>query len=261
MISKRKFFSNLGVSLSSIHYIGGLTVLLNFRNTEEASVFLCKHDEWKDWFGQLDMWQGQSLPYDRIAWLKVLGVPLNLVEEEVFRRIGQEFGNVIHVVGLNPEIEDLSVNRVGVLIGDGNRNNNEVTLVWKRKSFNVWVSEEVDDWVPECLQPVDISGEEEEGNLAGDSSSEVESSEEEEQCPHSFNDAMHEERGSGPGDEVGDEKSSGKLDSNPLEHSLMDPATEDIGGGDHNSMYFFNYEDKGRRASKRTKMVSIIHRS
>ncbi|KAJ0780702.1 hypothetical protein HanPI659440_Chr06g0240731 [Helianthus annuus] len=77
-----------------------------------AREFLCQHDRWKDWFSHLDAWQGQSMPYERIAWLKVLRVPLNLVKEEVFRKIGQEFGNVLHVSCLGPEDEDLSVIRV-----------------------------------------------------------------------------------------------------------------------------------------------------
>ncbi|KAJ0765939.1 hypothetical protein HanPI659440_Chr08g0309531 [Helianthus annuus] len=129
LVSLKKLLAVSGTTYSSIHYIGGLSILLNFDNDTTAGNFVCNHDLWKDWFSQLDVWQGQSLPYERIAWLKVFGVPLNIAVEDVFSMIGKKFGKVVHVAGLNREYDDLSVNRIGVLIGDGMIISGDLSLV------------------------------------------------------------------------------------------------------------------------------------
>ncbi|KAF5812761.1 hypothetical protein HanXRQr2_Chr03g0090211 [Helianthus annuus] len=161
MVSQRRHLTNSGIGFHSIHYIRGLTVLLNFKDNKASGDFACNHEaeSLKDWFEQLDVWQRQSLPYDRIAWLKVTGVPINLATKEVFRQIGQSFGKVVHVVGLGADDEDLSVNRIGVLVGDGSRILDEVSLMWKDKCFKAWVLEDTDDWIPDCIR-----AEEEEDN-------------------------------------------------------------------------------------------------
>ncbi|KAF5780748.1 hypothetical protein HanXRQr2_Chr11g0475541 [Helianthus annuus] len=145
LVSLRRMLANARIYFSSIHYIGELSVMINFNDHKVACEFACNHDLWKEWFGQLDVWQVQSLPYDRIAWLKVFGVPINLAEEEVFRRIGQEFGKVLHVAGLGSEDEDLSVNRIGVLVGEGKSISDEINLLWQDKCFIVWNFEDMDD--------------------------------------------------------------------------------------------------------------------
>ncbi|KAL9993720.1 putative RNA recognition motif domain, nucleotide-binding alpha-beta plait domain superfamily [Helianthus debilis subsp. tardiflorus] len=152
MVSLRRLMTNSGIGFHSIHYIGGLTVLLNFDNINAAGEFACSHEVRTDWFGQLDVRQGQSLPYDRIAWLKVMGVPINLVTEEVFRQIGQSLGKVVHVDGLGTEDKDLSFNRIGVLVGDGSHISDEVSLMWNEKCFKDWVQEDSADWIPDFIK-------------------------------------------------------------------------------------------------------------
>ncbi|KAF5762302.1 putative RNA recognition motif domain, nucleotide-binding alpha-beta plait domain superfamily [Helianthus annuus] len=61
-----------GVSLS---YLGGLAMLLNFDVEERCVSFLLEHLVWREWFTSLDPWEGQSLPFERLAWVKVQGVP------------------------------------------------------------------------------------------------------------------------------------------------------------------------------------------
>ncbi|MFS7951314.1 hypothetical protein Hanom_Chr07g00593621 [Helianthus anomalus] len=38
-----------------------------------------------------------------------------------------------------------------IYVGDANRIKEEVSLKWKNRSFRIWVEEELDDWVPDCL--------------------------------------------------------------------------------------------------------------
>ncbi|KAJ0733596.1 putative RNA recognition motif domain, nucleotide-binding alpha-beta plait domain superfamily [Helianthus annuus] len=66
-----------------IHYVGGISLLLRFKNHEESSEFLLNQDKWRKWFSVLDMWEGQTLPFERVAWLNLLGVPLHLADNNV----------------------------------------------------------------------------------------------------------------------------------------------------------------------------------
>ncbi|KAJ0532536.1 putative RNA recognition motif domain, nucleotide-binding alpha-beta plait domain superfamily [Helianthus annuus] len=64
-----------GVSLS---YIGGLSMLIKFLNESVCSEFLLNYSVWEPWFSSLDIWNGQSLPFERLAWVRVQGVPIHL---------------------------------------------------------------------------------------------------------------------------------------------------------------------------------------
>ncbi|KAJ0559311.1 putative RNA recognition motif domain, nucleotide-binding alpha-beta plait domain superfamily [Helianthus annuus] len=138
-----------------IQYLGGLSVLISFREEGLASIFLESKDLWGPWFTKVAMWEGQSLPFERVAWLRFLGVPLHLVDPEVLRTIGESFGKFLHVQKSFGEDRDLSVVRVGVLVGDVERIKEFISVKWKNRSFRIWVEEELDVWVPDCLKGVD----------------------------------------------------------------------------------------------------------
>ncbi|MFS8021790.1 hypothetical protein Hanom_Chr16g01431571 [Helianthus anomalus] len=106
---------------------------------------------WKEWFDTLDIWSGQTLAYERIAWLKFQGVPLHLAENKVFNDIASQFGKVIKGSQLSRNDWDLSSSCVGVLVDIGSRISGSVLLKWKNKKYRVWVMEELDDWVPDCM--------------------------------------------------------------------------------------------------------------
>ncbi|KAJ0778373.1 hypothetical protein HanLR1_Chr02g0070991 [Helianthus annuus] len=139
----------LGVGLS---YLGGLQLLLKFPNEERCSAFITNNDLWNKWFSMLDVWLGQSLPFERVAWIKMLGVPIHLAVDSVFDSIAGKFGKVLHGSNRSSDDGDLSVNCVGVLVGDGVRITDQIDLKWDNKSFRVWIEEELVDWVPDCLK-------------------------------------------------------------------------------------------------------------
>ncbi|KAJ0856583.1 putative RNA recognition motif domain, nucleotide-binding alpha-beta plait domain superfamily [Helianthus annuus] len=154
----------------SISYLGGLSVLVKFLNEEACNSFVGNHPCWNAWFSSLDHWVGQSLPFERIAWLRLVGVPIHLAEDEVYDSIARRFGKIVFGSQRTSEDVDLSVNCVGVLRGDGCRIEEVVSLVWKDKRFKIWVEEVAEEWTPEGLEE-DVS------ILAGNSSSEKKSSE------------------------------------------------------------------------------------
>ncbi|KAJ0795347.1 putative RNA recognition motif domain, nucleotide-binding alpha-beta plait domain superfamily [Helianthus annuus] len=114
--------------LSRIHCLGGLSILISFKNIDSAREFLNARTIWGPWFTKLESWNGQSLSLERVVWLKVHGVSLHIFEPGLLEQIGGLFGKVLHFSKFLEEEQDLSVIRLGV-----------------------WVEEDEGVWVPDCL--------------------------------------------------------------------------------------------------------------
>ncbi|KAJ0879411.1 putative RNA recognition motif domain, nucleotide-binding alpha-beta plait domain superfamily [Helianthus annuus] len=144
--------SKAGEKDVTFSYLGGLFVLIKFLSVDHCNSFVCNNGIWKDWFSSLDHWNGQSLPFERIAWLRIVGVPIHLAEDEVYDSIARRFGKIVHASQRSVEDVDLSVNCIGVLRGDGERIEEVVSLVWKDKRYKVWVEEVAEEWMPEGME-------------------------------------------------------------------------------------------------------------
>ncbi|KAF5779356.1 putative RNA recognition motif domain, nucleotide-binding alpha-beta plait domain superfamily [Helianthus annuus] len=140
------------ISVANVQYIGGLSLLLSFHDEESVNRFLDLKNIWDPWFTKLDPWRGQTLPLERVAWLKLNGVPLHLLESDVLSQVGELFGRVLHVPRSVEDDQDLSFVRVGVLVSQSSMMKDEVTLRWKNRSFRIGVEEDREVWVPDCLR-------------------------------------------------------------------------------------------------------------
>ncbi|KAJ0610320.1 hypothetical protein HanHA300_Chr01g0002491 [Helianthus annuus] len=145
------------IGFKNIQYLGGLTILVSFENSEGARSFLSSRKVWDPWFSKLESWEGHALPLERVVWLKISGVPLHLLNPEILDMVGGVFGKVLHVKKSFLEEKDLSVTRVAVLAGEANRVREMIKVVWKDRSFRVWVEEEPEDWIPDCLRFEEVS--------------------------------------------------------------------------------------------------------
>ncbi|PWA73391.1 reverse transcriptase domain, Reverse transcriptase zinc-binding domain protein [Artemisia annua] len=83
-----------------------------------------------DKFTSVTRWTGQSFGFERLAWLKVKGVPLHLLTNEVVDDVGGLFGKVVHKATIEESDVDLSYEYIGVLLGD----------------------EELGEWIPEFVE-------------------------------------------------------------------------------------------------------------
>ncbi|KAJ0865821.1 hypothetical protein HanRHA438_Chr12g0544711 [Helianthus annuus] len=140
-----------------IKYLGGMNVLLIFNDDNQRDVFLSRKVVWSKWFESMDQWKGQSFSYERIAWLKIHGVPLQLNIDPVFNVIGKKFGKVVQPAQVSDKDGDFSFVLIGVVVGDCLRIQEEVKIQWRNKLFRVWIEEEMRDWVPECIEDDDDS--------------------------------------------------------------------------------------------------------
>ncbi|PWA94625.1 RNA-directed DNA polymerase, eukaryota [Artemisia annua] len=74
---------------------------------------------------------GQSFRFERLAWLKVKGVPIHLLTNEVIDDVGGLFGKVVHKATIEESDVDLTYEYIGVLLGD---------------------AEELGEWIPEFVE-------------------------------------------------------------------------------------------------------------
>ncbi|KAL4584306.1 hypothetical protein LXL04_008902 [Taraxacum kok-saghyz] len=79
-----------------IKYLGGLQLAIRFELAEEASSFLANPSWWKDWFNWIKRGDDQNIRFERIAWIRIIGLPLFLWDTENFSSIAsrREAGSV-----------------------------------------------------------------------------------------------------------------------------------------------------------------------
>ncbi|KAJ0762284.1 putative RNA recognition motif domain, nucleotide-binding alpha-beta plait domain superfamily [Helianthus annuus] len=136
-------------SKGKVQYLGGLSILISFEDEEVASSVLVDAKKLNDKFSAVDLWEGQTFGFERLAWLKLTGLPLHLITSEVIDAVGSSFGKIIHRASRSDGDDDLSFDYIRVLVGDGKRISESVTLVWRERKFNIWVAEDNGEWVPE----------------------------------------------------------------------------------------------------------------
>ncbi|PWA75817.1 RNA-directed DNA polymerase, eukaryota, Nucleotide-binding alpha-beta plait domain protein [Artemisia annua] len=134
----------------NIRYLGGFTVMLNFENASDKDRFLNVNDVWKTWFTLVEPWNGQVVMTDRVAWLKIRGLPAHVAEMKVFNDIAGVFGTVI-AEAQYPEEGDISYAVVGVSLQSQARVVGYVKAVWRDNSYLVYVEEDTEEWVPNCV--------------------------------------------------------------------------------------------------------------
>ncbi|KAJ0485317.1 putative RNA recognition motif domain, nucleotide-binding alpha-beta plait domain superfamily [Helianthus annuus] len=121
LVDLNRLFRIAKVNYTNIQYLGGLSTLITFADESVAKNFLEAGDVWGPWFSKLDAWEGQSLSFERVAWIRLLGVPLHLLESDVVKMVGEGFGKVLYVPKSSGEEKDLSMGMVGVLVGEVDR--------------------------------------------------------------------------------------------------------------------------------------------
>ncbi|KAL9996270.1 hypothetical protein Hdeb2414_s0001g00003601 [Helianthus debilis subsp. tardiflorus] len=138
LIDFDKLLCIAGTSFTRIQYLGGLSILISFSDEASADSFLAR-EVWGPWFTQLVAWEGQSFPFERVAWLRLHGIPMHLLDPTVIRLIGGSFGKVLHVPKDIEDDKDLWIHRVAILTGDSKRINVVRALKWYNKTFRVLV--------------------------------------------------------------------------------------------------------------------------
>ncbi|KAJ0754885.1 putative nucleotide-binding alpha-beta plait domain superfamily, RNA-binding domain superfamily [Helianthus annuus] len=87
LVSVKQLLMTAGIMDVDLQYVGGFNMLLVF-SCNVAAVDFLSHEEvawlWKVWFSHADVRIGQAIAYERVAWLRIHGFPLQLFCDEVF---------------------------------------------------------------------------------------------------------------------------------------------------------------------------------
>ncbi|KAJ0692373.1 hypothetical protein HanPI659440_Chr15g0585171 [Helianthus annuus] len=155
--SVNKILNNMILGGGRIQYIGGLMILVSCFDKAMVENVRLEAISMPHIFSSVTLWTGQSFCYERLVWIKVQGIPLHLLNNEVVDRIGSMLGTVVHKANIGSADGDLSFEYIGILVGDGKRINQEVLLRWKGRKYRVWVMEEIGDWSLEFLSKSNTS--------------------------------------------------------------------------------------------------------
>ena len=79
-------------SRCAIKYLGGLRIAVKFMNDMSREVFM---KGWVEWFKEIDSGDIAEFHYERIAWIKISGLPLEMWSEENFNAIVATYGYVV----------------------------------------------------------------------------------------------------------------------------------------------------------------------
>ncbi|CAH1447673.1 unnamed protein product [Lactuca virosa] len=150
--------SNLPASLlrnDDTKYLGGLTIALGFSNSMDAREFLEDNNRWNEWFKWLMLADQEERPYERTAWLKILGLLLRLFDEENFSKIAGRFGKVISPFDKIRTRRGYSMGKVGVITSQRKWINEEISIMADGKYYKLGVVEYTDDCSPFHPLPFD----------------------------------------------------------------------------------------------------------
>ncbi|KAJ0713850.1 hypothetical protein HanPI659440_Chr13g0483031 [Helianthus annuus] len=164
----KKMLVDVGYKDAAISYLGGLSVLITFHDSIEMADFMVsRKDVWEQALISVSPWTGQSLPFERIVVLKVVGMPVFVRDNVVFDKVGTLFGEVVWPSVFSWTGIDNSVGFTHVLTKIAARIDEEVTVYWKGNGYTVWVVEESSTWVPEfeAVNVEDKDDEMEEGEI------------------------------------------------------------------------------------------------
>lgn len=114
---------------------------IRFRSPSETKKFLAMKTTWGEWFKDFKTRDTINGKFDRIAWLKIVGLPVRLWSEENFAKIAGEFGKVIEPVKILPSSQDLSLGSIYILAGKRLRINEEIPVENNHNIFTVGVME------------------------------------------------------------------------------------------------------------------------
>ncbi|KAJ0907901.1 hypothetical protein HanRHA438_Chr07g0304401 [Helianthus annuus] len=151
-----------------------MKILITFDNETDRMMFVNEElGGWRECFTSVDLWDGQTIPNQRIAWLIIKGVPIHLWQAEVFNCIAGEIGEVIMESSADNLDLNLYFDIVGVVVNGMGPINEKIKVKWFEQEFEVWITEIKESWTPDFLkQNGQISGRNQETNQSPEKSPE-----------------------------------------------------------------------------------------
>lgn len=132
-----------------IKYIGGLKVLLVFEHSVGAKSFLEKRDRWEEYLSWVRPWdQNQCLTFERVAWIRIVGLPIQYWGKKNLEDIAGTFGKTIAPYDDISNRVDLSHEKIGILTETGSRINEEIVVSIGGHTIKIEITEFDEEWFP-----------------------------------------------------------------------------------------------------------------
>ncbi|KAL4562301.1 hypothetical protein LXL04_034501 [Taraxacum kok-saghyz] len=205
-----EFTSVEGLNDVIVSYYGGFSVLLEFRSKMAAKDYLIlARATWSKWFRSLNIWSPEVQTMNRLAYLKIAGLPPHAWIPHVFSDIGSIWGEVVIPEWCNVESHIRDSGKVVILTQKFNLINESVEVFIEDSRYQVMVIEdfnESENLSPILGQPTQDQNSEYAGEKEADSDESL--------CDfHIDGDVELEEESAGKFDSFKDEESTGKFDS------------------------------------------------
>ncbi|KAL4584515.1 hypothetical protein LXL04_009118 [Taraxacum kok-saghyz] len=161
-----------GYDVAEFKYLGGMLTMIKFKTDKAAEIFKANKCIWMKWFNWVDFMGKKLWRFERIAWLKIVGIPLLAWGESNFNLVASNFGKVLVSICPFWNSSDVSFGKVCILTPSRKRLNEEVCISLNGESFKIGVMEIDDDWVPfkPFVREAEDSSDEEMGDEEGVSS-------------------------------------------------------------------------------------------
>ncbi|KAK9053190.1 hypothetical protein SSX86_029822 [Deinandra increscens subsp. villosa] len=144
MRERMAFMGHENVAMS---YLGGMKVILTFKEGQVARNFMIKQKEgWGRCFSSLRWWNGAEQENERIVQLRIMGVPVMIRDDTTFDKIGEKFGRRVSSSDFSWALDDNSVGRVCIATKELRWIDELVDIEWNNMWFTVWVREDTERW-------------------------------------------------------------------------------------------------------------------
>ncbi|MFS8000274.1 hypothetical protein Hanom_Chr12g01176441 [Helianthus anomalus] len=195
-----------GLSEVGVSYVGGMTFMLTFN--DKASAFY--------------LWNGEDIPFSRVAKVNISGVPFVIRDNKLFDKIGSLFGTVVQPSSFSWQQEDNSSGTVVVLTNQLARIEEAVVIKWKEKTVVAWASEYMDLSIQSSVDDFSLINSESELDSESDSECDedmegMEDLEEGEMRPNVSSDEIGQDAGQSPATAVEEAGLSGEASDSPVE--------------------------------------------
>ncbi|CAI9279887.1 unnamed protein product [Lactuca saligna] len=129
-------------------YLGGLKIGIRFRNPSDVRNFMEDKEFWRLWFKWIDRGDKVDIKEDRIAWLKVVGLPIHLWDEGNLRAITRKLGVISKSMEISMSKIDVSYMKICVITTSLKRISEEIIVAVDNRIFKIGVYKIDDDWKP-----------------------------------------------------------------------------------------------------------------
>ncbi|KAL4575220.1 hypothetical protein LXL04_022062 [Taraxacum kok-saghyz] len=134
-------------------YNWGLRVLMEFGDSVAAREFKDNKDKWKEYMTWVEEGEHVKIGADRVAWIRIVGLPLNLWGQKNFTAITNGFGKIIAPFDEIQRRVDLSCAKIGILTERKSRINDELYVEVEGRLTKIGIIEFDDEWFPFNFDP------------------------------------------------------------------------------------------------------------